>query len=178
MAPKKSKSREQKTLKQIASTETNHIESPWSLHPELHKGVDALLTEDLLSFEFNEADNENECTDTYDTNIMGVFKCPNKACTTKKWSSKIIAVTIRQYTRNRYNARVYHQRCKKCGYLGCPELNNSYAERVAYRLRKWSGVEMGPPPYSGRQESNRPHQRSLCEGCINGHCRKGKFVEL
>ena len=63
------------------------------------------------------------------------------ACATKKWSSKMIAVTIGQYTSNRYNARVHRQRCKKCGYLGCPELNKSHAERVAYRLKKWSGVE-------------------------------------
>lgn len=49
-----------------------------------------------------------------------------------------------------YNARIYHQRCLRCNNLGKPRLDDSYAERVTYRLKKWCGMEMNRPFYSGQ----------------------------
>jgi hypothetical protein len=103
----------------------------------------------------------------YDTNIMGRFTCHNMACSAA-WTSKQIAITIRRYSNERYNARVYHQSCKRCGTTSEPQLDHSYAERVAYRLKKWCGVQMEVPPFSG--ESNGPHRRDLCEGCKHSRC--------
>ncbi len=140
----------------------------WFMYQTLHDDVSRLLEEDDLNFDFNEHDDTRNCTKEYDTNIMGRFICRNHACNSNGWSSKKIAITIRMYRGAQYNARVYNQRCQKCNRLGEPRLDGSYAERVAYRLKKWCGIEMDPPSYSG--QSKGPHQSTLCEGCKNGHC--------
>ena len=58
-------------------------------------------------------------------------------------------------------------------------LDESYAERVAYRLKKWCGVEVEPPHYNPEPKGP-PHEIELCEGCKDGHCaemdRKGPSV--
>ena len=139
-----------------------------SMHQNQHDNVSRLLEEDDLHFDFYEDDDAETCIKDYDTNIMGRFICRNRACNSKGWSSRMIAITIRMYPGAQYNARVYHQRCQRCNRLGEPRLDDSYAERVAYRLKKWCGIEMDRPSYSG--ESKGPHQSTLCEGCKDGHC--------
>ena len=140
----------------------------WSMYPSLHSDVSNLLREHSLFFRFNEQDDDKNYDNEYDTNIMGRFTCRNSACSAGTWSSKQIAITIRSYSSQRYNARVYHQSCKSCGMSSKPSLDVSYAERVAYRLKKWCGVQMEIPPFSGRSDG--PHRRDLCEGCKQGHC--------
>jgi len=140
----------------------------WSMYPVLHDDVSRLLEEDDLHFDFHANDDFGSCTNQYDTNIMGRFICHNRACGSNGWPSKKIAIIIRMYPGAQYNARVYHQRCLKCNNLSKPRLDDSYAERVAYRLKKWCGIEMDRPSYSG--QSKGPHQRNLCEGCKDGHC--------
>ena len=146
------------------------LDKSWSMYPALHDSVGRLLGEDDLSFTFFAIDKDKGSIEQYDTNIMGRFKCLNKACAKAGWTSKMIAITIRMYPEQQYNARVYHQRCKSCGSLSQPFPDDSYAERVAYRLKKWSGVEMDRPSYTDR-ESERPHESALCEGCKHGHCK-------
>lgn len=140
----------------------------WSVYSVLHDDVSRLLEENDLHFDFHENDDTKSCINEYDTNIMGRFICGNRSCGSSGWSSKKIAITIRMYTGAQYNARVYHQRCQKCNGLSKPRLDDSYAERVAYRLKKCCGVEMDRSNYSGRSKG--PHQSSLCEGCKDGHC--------
>lgn len=147
-------------------------ESRWSMYPNLHDQVTDLLEEDGLSFNFQNIDDDNSCTHTYDTHIMGRFDCHNSECSSTGWSSKKIPITIRMYPRSRYNARVYHQRCQQCNALGRPLLDeDSYVERVAYRLKRWMGVEVERPMFSPMQGP--PHQSDLCEGCKAGHCVEG-----
>lgn len=141
----------------------------WSMYPSLHNNVSDLLHEDSLFFSFYEKDDDTSCLNDYDTFIMGRFTCRNRACPTV-WTSKQIAITIRRYSHERYNARVYHQSCKHCRTTSEPQLDHSYAERVAYRLKKWCGVEMEALPFSGRADG--PHRSDLCEGCKMGHCSK------
>lgn len=141
----------------------------WSLYPSLHDDVSDLLHENNLVFSFHEKDDEVSCTNVYDTNLMGKFVCSNKKCT-NVWTSKQIAITIRRYPNQRYNARVYYQACERCRTTTEPQLDHSYAERVAYRLKKWCGVQLVPPPFSG--DSNGPHRSELCEGCKHGHCSR------
>jgi hypothetical protein len=152
-----------------ANNRPRQAEKSWSMYPTSHDAVSALLEEHDLFFTFHN-DDDSDCDEDYDTNIMGRFTCKNRACPTSRWSSKLIAITIRMYAGEEYNARVYHQRCKACKTLSKPELDESYAERVAYRLSKWSGVQLERPQYSG-QQSKAPHKSNLCEGCKNGHCR-------
>lgn len=141
---------------------------PWSMYPRLHNRVLRLLEDEDLFFDFHGVDDSRNCVEQYDTNIMGRFQCGNQACHSDGWSSRKIAITIRMYSDDRYNARVYHQRCESCNWISRPFLDDSYAERVAYRLKKWSGIEVEAPPFFG--QSNGPHQSSLCEGCRAGHC--------
>ena len=140
----------------------------WSMYPALHNDVSRLLEEDNLSFDFHENDDPQACIKEYDTNIMGRFPCHNRACSFNGWSSKQVAITIRMYPGAQYNARVYHQRCRGCNGLSKPRLDDSYTERVVYRIKKWCGIDMNMPPHSG--QSKGPHQSDLCEGCKDGHC--------
>lgn len=147
-------------------------EREWSLHPKLHDAVSLSLEEGDLFFDFNNNDTAANCIRDYDTNIMGRFICWNDACRTSGWSSKKIATTIRMYAGATYNARIYHQRCRSCKKLGRLVLKeSSYVERVTYRLKKWNGIEMEIPHFSG--QSRGPHDEDLCEGCRHGHCSAG-----
>jgi hypothetical protein len=140
----------------------------WSMYLMFHNDVSRLLAEDDLRFDFHENDESTSCIKEYDTTIMGRFVCRDPMCSSSRWSSKRIAITIRMYTGAQYNARVYHQCCQECNSISKPRLDDSYAERVAYRLKKWSGIEMERPIYSG--QSKGPHLSDLCEGCKHGHC--------
>jgi hypothetical protein len=106
------------------------------MYSALHDNVSCLLAEDDLHFDFHENDGTESCIEEYDTNIMGRFLGRNRACGSSGWLSKKIAVSIRMYSRTQYNARVYHQRCLECNSLSKPRLDDSYAEIVAYRLKK------------------------------------------
>nr|POF07157.1 hypothetical protein CFP56_31781 [Quercus suber] len=141
----------------------------WCLRPDLHKEVLELLKDDGLSFTFHHADEDRDLVQYQATTIMGRFHCQNKTCSSSGWVSKSIAVCIRLYVNNQYNAQVFRQRCKKCNHLGWLDLDKAcYAERVTYRLKRWSGVDVERPPYSGN--SRKPHETLLCEGCKLGYC--------
>ncbi|KAK2820058.1 hypothetical protein FQN49_007759, partial [Arthroderma sp. PD_2] len=141
----------------------------WSMFPSLDDGVSDLLEEYGLYFGFHQADDAQGCIEEKNTHIMGRFICHNRACKANGWSSKKIAITIRMYLGDEYNARVYHQRCKSCETLSRPLLDDSYADRVAYRLKVWSGIRMERRKYGGK-ESKGPHNSHLCEGCKAGVC--------
>jgi len=143
----------------------------YSTQPHLHKSVVALVKEyTKLTFIFRHNDTDLKATDIWNTSVMGKFTCPNENCRKNGWSSKKIAIRIRMYPGRRYNARVYHQLCKNCERLGELELDDSYAERVAYWLLKWNGVELEKPSHAG--QSKGPHNKKLCEGCKAGHCEE------
>jgi hypothetical protein len=150
-------------------TKKTKSRNPWSLHPSRHRDVLRLLQDSSLSFDFYDVDDPSNSTREYDTNVMGRFPCWNTHCLSNGWSSKMIPVTIRLYPDSRYNVRVYNQRCQECGKMSRPRLDGSYAERVVYRLKKWSGIDVEAPFFSG--ERNGPHLTEFCEGCRNGRCK-------
>ncbi|PKY05035.1 hypothetical protein P168DRAFT_310493 [Aspergillus campestris IBT 28561] len=148
------------------------------MHPSLHEAVSQRLLDANLTLTFHTTDSPAGSTHEYDTHTMGRFVCPNRLCGARGWTSKKVAVTIRMYPGGEYNARVYHQRCRACHRLARPVLDASYAERVAYRLKRWCGVGelVGPGLGSwtgGRagRRSDVPHESWLCEGC-----RVGRFI--
>lgn len=157
----------------MPSKKSQYEKQAWSLYPELHNTVSHLLEDTTLRFEFYEYDDSNTCVKDYDTNIMGEFICQNEKCSSDGWGSMQIAITIRIYPQRRYNARVYFQRCKECKQLSKPTLDGSYAERIAYRLKRWNGVAVDAPEYSKPTEK-KPHRSHLCEGCKDGHCKYGQ----
>jgi hypothetical protein len=137
------------------------------MFPARHSDVAAELEEHSLTFSFYNVD-ESSCVKEYDSNIKGFFSCYNPKCSSDGWYSKLISITIRMYRGQRYNARVYHQRCRVCNWLGKPHIDESYAERVAYRLKKWSGVKVKKPKFN--KGHRKAHETHLCEGCNAGHC--------
>jgi len=141
----------------------------------MHDDVSRLLEVDGLRFEFHDVDSDVDAIRSYDTNIMGRFTCNNRRCGSSGWASLRIAITIRMYEGRRYNARVYHQRCKICNLLSKPTLDDSYAERVAYRLKNWCGVKQERPKFSAGSKG--PHEKKFCEGCKAGHCCEGQDVD-
>lgn len=144
----------------------------WSMYPDLHDDVATLLQNVGLNFVFHPTDEEHSAVETYNTNVVGHFECQNRNCKSRRWSSGVIATRIRMYNGDSYNARVYHQQCTRCKQISRPMLDGSYAERVAYRIKKWLGIAMETAPYSG-SKTTPPHRKDLCEGCRNGHCPRG-----
>ncbi|KAL6232203.1 hypothetical protein BDW75DRAFT_232978 [Aspergillus navahoensis] len=141
---------------------------PWSLYPSLHDDVARLLDEEGLCFDFFDIDDAKSNILEQDTNIMGRFFCRTRRCHSNGWQSKKIATTIRLYTGQRYNARVYHQRCRYCNAIAPPVLDDSYAKRVSYWMKKWNGVQVQKPSISG--QGGGPHDSALCERCRADHC--------
>ncbi|KAI0403175.1 zinc-binding domain-containing protein [Xylaria palmicola] len=139
-----------------------------SIYPLKHPEVSFLLENDGLCFTFHDKDDDDGWDRERDSAVMGRFRCHNPKCTTNGWSSKRIPIVVYRYTGQRYNARVYHQRCRNCDRLSKPILDHTYAERVAYWLKKWSGIRMPTPPPP--KKTRIPHERELCEGCKAGHC--------
>ncbi|KAK2728618.1 hypothetical protein CKAH01_10748 [Colletotrichum kahawae] len=108
---------------------------------------------------------ENE----YATFVMGRFRC-NHGCVDSVWTSKKVAMVIRGYAGNGYNASVFNQRCRICENLGTFTLDKkSYIERIAYRLKKWAGVEIEPEIHVRKEGP--PHLSDLCEGCKQKVCQ-------
>lgn len=138
------------------------------MYEDLHDDVTELLEGTGLAFTFYDRDNGQASTKHHDTSIMGHFVCKNPACHSTGWSSKKIATTIRLYRGMKYNAKVYHQRCKSCNWLSQPQLDDSYAERVVYWLKRWHGREV--EGFQGFHKSKGPHDSRLCEDCKAGHC--------
>ncbi|KXH60882.1 hypothetical protein CNYM01_12630 [Colletotrichum nymphaeae SA-01] len=113
-----------------------------------------------------------EPNNTHPTSVVGKFTCDNDACPNKTWTSGNVALQIQGYPGGGYNAVVYNQQCRVCKRLGIFSLNeDTYVDRIAYRLKKWAGVAMERPVYE--KKGTPPHKKELCEGCKKGRCRAG-----
>lgn len=144
------------------------------MYPALHGRVMEHLRGNQLAFQFHDNDDDDTAIQIYDTNIMGYFPCRNRSCKAKGWFSGHVGITIRLYSDESYNARVYFQRCTMCETLSRVRLDeDSYVERVVYRLRRWSDIPVERPPYSNRDRA--PHLNHLCMGCQRGHCQAGRL---
>jgi len=151
-----------------------HETRNYFMFPQLHDAVLSAVDGAIPSLRFNSEDTEDGLDEEYDTCVMGSFVCTNRECKKSGWNSKKVAIWIRGYGHggpcpSGYNAVVFNQRCVSCDCLGTFTIDEqSYIERVSYRLRKWAGVAVTPPIYN--LESRGPHVEELCEGCRNGHC--------
>jgi hypothetical protein len=153
-------------------TMTSKPPSPWTMWPECHDQLMAELENVDLRYQFQPRDRQN-FTRFYETYIMGKFECETTNCSSKGWSSKKVFIVIRQYPSNKYNAKVYTQRCLGCKKRGRITIDTgSYVDRVAYRLKKWNGIESDTMHISF-QRTNGPHVQELCEGCRAGRCEAG-----
>ncbi|KAF1843206.1 uncharacterized protein K460DRAFT_289518 [Cucurbitaria berberidis CBS 394.84] len=147
------------------------------MFPELHPNITDAVSPEISSIWFNEDDDNEDFDHERFTHVMGRFICNNSTCEKRFWDSRKVPIEIRGYEDNGYTAIVYNQSCKSCDRLGTFELDErSYIERVAYRLKKWAGVEMEAPPF--KRIEGPPHERAYCEGCKRGKCREGDGFEL
>jgi hypothetical protein len=138
--------------------------------PELHQRIAEAVSPAITSTWFNyEEKARPENGQNYITCVMGKFTCVNNGCRKNGWSSKVVAVKIRGYARSGYNVTVYNQHCKACGWLGRFTLDEeSYVERIAYRLKRWAGMRIDPPPFN--RMKTKEHESIHCEGCKVGDC--------
>jgi hypothetical protein len=141
------------------------------MFPSLHQDVSDAVCEHITTLRFHKDNTNKGVSKKHSTFVMGVFLCHKRACSTDVWKSGKVAILIRSYQDGSYNAEVFGQRCEACNDLGTLELDQkTYVERVAYRLLKWSGIEMERPDYGPKK--SRPHKAHLCEGCKRGMCRE------
>ena len=168
--------KKKKKKKNSSKNKNKNIAKPYSMFPALHQRVvDALADEISPTPWFKGQDSSGSSNrgsnKEYATNVMGKFRCWSNACPAGVWSSKKVAILIRGYPRNGYDAQVFNQRCRSCDRLGVLTLDeDSYVERITFRLRRWAGVQVEPQEYS-RSKEGPPHERNLCEGCKRGICR-------
>lgn len=144
----------------------------WGMRPDLHDSISCILDDISVELTFHERDEEISVLESQTTSITGEFSCETPRCRFHTWESGKITIAIRLYTKNEYNVRIYHQRCRKCTALSRPRLNETYAERVAYRLAKWHGANMEAPRSSGKLTGR--HLKEFCEGCKTGLCKVAK----
>ncbi|KAI0376989.1 zinc-binding domain-containing protein [Hypomontagnella monticulosa] len=138
--------------------------------PSLHQDVSEAVSSDISKIWFNKQG--DGARREYTTHVMGKFKCSNGGCSNHGWGSKKVAILIKGFPGNGYNAVVFNQRCRDCDRLGVLALDEtSYVERVSYRLKKWAGIEMEEQYFSRR--AGPPHESEFCEGCKAGYCREG-----
>jgi hypothetical protein len=143
---------------------------------ELHYNIAEAVAPAIISTWFRN-DIDAQFNNKHTTCVMEKFACDNNACRKKRWSSKVVATWIQGYTRNGYNAIVFNQCCESCNCLGSFKLDEkSYIDRIAYRLKKWAGVIVEPPPFLPK--SILPHEKDLCEGCKVGKCPQTLSLQL
>ena len=146
------------------------------MFPSLHQDVVNAVSDEITSTWFHDKDSDRDSNNEYSTHVMGKFNCNNNACSTDGWGSKKVAILIRGYPMNGYNAVVFNQRCRACNRLGTLVLDEkSYVDRVAYRLKKWAGIQIEQRYYAPKE--GLPHARNLCEGCRRGVCRQTNVWE-
>lgn len=147
------------------------------MFPGLHQSVVHAVEDIIVAPQFHNDNNNDQIKKKYATHVMGKFVCANKGCHASGWGSKKVAVLIRMYIGNRYNAVVFNQRCKRCDRLGTFQLDeSSYIERVAYRLKRWAGVSVEPCEFSSKK--GLPHKADLCEGCRQGYCQRAGQLSI
>lgn len=139
--------------------------------PSLHPNIMRAVSETNVFPRFCENRHDQTSNNEHMTHVMGKFKCTNNACSKVGWGSKMVAILIRGYAGNGYHAEVFNQRCKSCNQLGTLTLDEeSYVDRVAYRIQKWAGIRTEQPHHSSK--AGPPHKSDLCEGCKRGVCRR------
>ncbi|KAF2709023.1 hypothetical protein K504DRAFT_433808 [Pleomassaria siparia CBS 279.74] len=139
------------------------------MFPLLHQNVVNAVSDKVASTHFHEKDSDRDSNNEYSSHVIGKFRC--SGCR-RGWSSNMVAISIRGYPNNGYNAVVYNQRCKSCNHLGILTLDEkTYVDRVAYRVKKWAGIPVEQRPYTAKEEGP-PHESSLCEGCKRGICEE------
>ncbi|KAF5702315.1 hypothetical protein FMUND_13520 [Fusarium mundagurra] len=147
----------------------NEEEPRSSMYPELHEHVAKNLEEDGLQYTFRQNDQKVGIKRVYDTKVIGGFTYRKRKCGLHYWFSNSIAIRIREYEGHQYNVRVYHQRCSQCEQPTRAKLKKfAYADRVAYHLKRWNGIDAEPPKIDVDRKSN--HRQELCEGCKKGRC--------
>jgi len=141
------------------------------MFPWLDRGVSKAVAAANVNSKWVNIKDQKDSNNQYSTTVMGKFTCNNDGCPTRGWSSKTVSILIRGYPENGYNAVIFNQHCKSCNELGDLILDtDSYVERVAYRLKRWAGVQMERQHYTG--SVGPPHERELCEGCKRGYCQQ------
>lgn len=145
--------------------------------PSLHQNVVKAVAEARISTWYCENNLNKAYDNQYTTHVMGKFRCTNSSCSTTGWGSRKVTILIQGFAGNGYSAEVFNQRCKSCNQLGTFTLDEqSYVDRVAYRVQKWAGVRIKAQYQSS--QGGIPHEREFCEGCKRGLCQQTNSWEM
>ena len=137
------------------------------IFPLLHQNVVNAISHKITSTRFHKKDSNRDFNNKYSTYVMGKFKCNNNACSTGGQGSKKVAILIKEYPRNGYNAIVFNQHCKSCNQLSTLTLDKKlYINQVTYRLKKQAGILIKQQYYASKE--GLPHERDLCKGYKRG----------
>jgi len=80
------------------SEDTEQLDQSFDIRPTRHQDVSKLLRQYGLSFKFFPVDDPHGCLKEHDTSVMGRFTCTSSSCSSSRWTSKKIAISIRQYS--------------------------------------------------------------------------------
>lgn len=141
----------------------------YSMRPDLNSEVIGTIDGKMKSIKFNNEDSDSECREL-EVNLVGTFVCPN--CR-RSWKSGIVFTVVRLYFNNTYNAKVYGQRCKRCENASLPKLDETYAQRVSYKLETMYGIPH--PKVEYRSKPMKPHDKHRCQGCKINRCQRSKM---
>jgi hypothetical protein len=83
----------------------------------LHQDVTNAVSNDIAWTWFPENDSDNDSNNKHSAHVMGRFRCNNYNSPSGGWASNKVAMLIRGYPENGYNAVVFNQRCKVCNQL-------------------------------------------------------------
>jgi hypothetical protein len=78
------------------------------MFPSLHEDVVDAVSYSMASIWFCESNSDRGANNKYTTHVMGKVRCMKGTCDINGWSSKKVAILIRGYAENGYNATVFN----------------------------------------------------------------------
>lgn len=140
-------------------------QSPTARYPLLHEAVAKAfdnVSQPVPLPLFQHHAHKSKVTRDDTTSIAGRFQCRNHKGYAPSWGSKEIAIQIREFADNTYDAVVFKQLCRKCHHPASVRIDEeSYVERVVCQLRKWAGVPIETPEHSEEEGEGPPRESSL-----------------
>ena len=106
-----------------------------SMFPLFHHAVVNAISDELTWTWFHKGDSNDNYNNNYSTHVMASSNAPTIPGSIHSWHCKKMAILIRGYPGNGYNAPVHNQPRRTRNRLGriCDN-EKSYVDRVAYRL--------------------------------------------
>ncbi len=77
------------------SSKANEETKTSFMYPGLHQDVENAVSDKIHSVRFHKQDSDTRANNNHPTHVTGKFTCNNNACSKDVWTSKMIAILIR-----------------------------------------------------------------------------------